>query len=99
MKGAKTGGRSPGTPNKNAGLKRLKTQEFFEKILDDKKESVHWKKFMTGKAPDMVSWQAFKRAVEYKRGMPIQPNEHSGVGGGPIPFTYISSLERPQRQS
>ena len=100
-KGFKTGGRRPGSKNKNTGLKAKKraedTKAFFARILPDERENKLWKKFTTESNINIVNFQAFKLAVAYKRGQPIQP--HTGEDGGPIEFVYRSSLERPPRQS
>lgn len=85
---AKTGGRQKGTPNKSTPEKKEQVADFFHKILDDEVEAKFWRYFMTGyqvvNLPDSsvqiipiplnpVAFSAFKRAVEYKRGMPVQP--------------------------
>lgn len=93
-KGHKTGGRKPGTPNKNALEKRTATQVFFTRILSDKEEEKLWDDFLTGPDPNVVNWQAFKRAVEYKRGMPLQ--QVSGPEGGPIPVQLITNAALPE---
>jgi len=94
---AKTGGRQKGTQNKNTPYKKEQCAEFFRRIMDDEQEAKFWRYFMTGYEAiglpdgsmqivpiplDPVSWQAFKRAVEYKRGMPVQ--SIVGADGGPL---------------
>lgn len=81
-------GRKAGTPNKKTSEIKEATRDFFQRILDDEIEAKFWRYFMTGfetipladgrmeivPVPvDAVSFQAFKRAVEYKRGLPVQP--------------------------
>lgn len=93
----KTGGRRKGTPNKNTAAQREATQDFFARIVDDEVEAKFWRWMMTGYQildgqviaipPNPVAFQAFKRAVEYKRGMPKEVIEHSGPGGTPITHT------------
>jgi len=98
--GKKTGGRTAGTPNKLTVAKREETKSFFEKILDDEVEAKFWRYFMTGYVIDPetkacvplpldpICFAAFKRAVEYKRGMPMQPTEIGGRGGEAISITF-----------
>jgi len=93
QRGFKTGGRAKGTQNKITVATKAETKSFFEKILDDEVEAKFWRYFMTGYLVDSVtnacipyplnpiSFAAFKRAVEYKRGMPMQPTEITGANG------------------
>jgi hypothetical protein len=90
----RVGGRQKGTPNRITAIKHTRIQEYFEKIVDDKREAQLWDHFMTDREPNPVNWQAFKRAVEYKRGMPVQP--HSGEGGGPIQVQLITNSVLPE---
>ncbi len=93
----KTGGRKKGTPNKKTAMEREATAEFFARIIDDEAEAGFWRWFVSGFQivygkvvpipPNPVSFQAFKRAVEYKRGMPKEVIEHTGSGGGPVMHT------------
>lgn len=86
-------GRPAGTQNKTAEAVKAKAVSYFAKLLDDETEAKFWRYFMSGYVVDVeadgtqriipipinpVSWAAFKRAVEYKRGMPVQ----TVVGGG-----------------
>lgn len=90
----KTGGRQKGTPNKKTIAEREATQDFFARIIDDETEANFWRWFTTGFQivdgkvipipPNPVAYQAFKRAVEYKRGMPIQPISGAGEGSSPL---------------
>lgn len=81
-------GRQKGTPNRKTTEIKEATRDFFHRILDDEIEAKFWRFFMTGyeMVPlpdgklqlipipvDPVSFSAFKRAVEYKRGLPVQP--------------------------
>jgi len=81
-------GRTKGTPNKKTTEEREQTQDFFRRIVDDEIEAKFWRYFITGyemiNLPNgsvqivpiplnPVSFSAFKRAVEYKRGLPVQP--------------------------
>lgn len=86
--GSRSGaGRKPGTPNKANMEMRLETKEFFSQLLDDETEARFWRYFMTGYVVDQlpdgttqlvtiplnpIALNAFKRAVEYKRGLPVQ---------------------------
>ncbi len=103
---AKTGGRQRGTQNKNTPEKKEQVAEFFHRILDDEVEAKFWRYFMTGyqvaTLPDgrseiipiplnPVAFSAFRRAVEYKRGMPVQPI--SGPNGGPIPVQIFTNVQ------
>lgn len=93
----KTGGRKKGTPNKKTAAEREATADFFARIVDDEVEANFWRWFITGYQildgkvvaipPNVVSFQAFKRAVEYKRGMPKEVIEHTGANGGRIEHT------------
>ena len=84
---AKTGGRKKGTQNKSTPQKE-RGVSFFQLLIDDETEAEFWRYFMSGYVVDIqedgsekiipipinpISWASFKRAVEYKRGMPIQP--------------------------
>lgn len=88
------GGRQKGTPNKITAIKRTHIQEYFQQIVSDKQESKLWDHFMNSPDPNIVNWQAFKRAVEYKRGMPVQ--QHAGPDGGPIPVQLITNAALPE---
>jgi len=85
---AKTGGRQKGTQNKNTPEKKEQVEQFFHALIDDETEAKFWRYFMSGYVVDIqedgtqriipipldpIKWSSFKRAVEYKRGMPIQP--------------------------
>lgn len=92
--GARPGsGRPKGVQNKIVEYVKVKSVSFFERILDDDTEAKFWRYFMTGYIIDTLPdgsnqiisipvdatcWNAFRRAVEYKRGMPIQPIDFSG---------------------
>lgn len=93
-KGHKTGGRKAGTPNQSTLEKRSATQVFFSSIISDKEEEKLWEHFLYEADPNVVNWQAFKRAVEYKRGMPVQ--QHAGPDGGPIPVQLITNAALPE---
>lgn len=90
----KTGGRKKGTPNKKTSAAREATTDFFARIIDDEVEAGFWRWFISGFQmldgqvipipPTPVAFQAFKRAVEYKRGMPKEVVEHTGANGGGI---------------
>lgn len=73
--------------SKPAGIRKAikeGTAEFFARILDDETEATLWKMFMTGNTEGVlgdadgmkllspVCWAAFKRACEYKHGLPKQ---------------------------
>lgn len=89
-------GRKPGTQNKTAEAVKAKAVSYFERLLDDETEAKFWRYFMTGYVVEVqedgseriipipinpVTWAAFKRAVEYKRGMPVQTVHGSGKDG------------------
>jgi len=84
----KSGGRKQGTPNKTTTQVKEQAQEFFHLLIDDETEAKFWRYFMSGYVVDIqedgtqriipipldpIKWNSFKRAVEYKRGMPVQP--------------------------
>lgn len=104
----KTGGRKKGTANRNTLATREQTKSFFERILDEETEAKFWRYFMSGYVIDpatnqiipiplnVVSFQAFKRAVEYKRGMPVQPTEHSGADGEAIHIRFEAVGANPE---
>ena len=84
----KTGGRQKGTQNRNTPEKKEQVASFFHALIDDETEAKFWRYFMTGYVVetledgsqkiipiplDSTKWASFKRAVEYKRGMPVQP--------------------------
>ena len=87
--GARRGaGRKAGTQNKVTEALKGKSIDFFAAILDDETEARFWRYFMTGYVVDVhedgtsqilpipvnpTCYKAFQRAVEYKRGMPVQP--------------------------
>ena len=69
-------------------ISKKESEDFFAELLDDESEARFWRYFMTGYVIDQlpngayrvipipldsIMWAAFKRAVEYKRGMPVQP--------------------------
>ena len=90
--GFKSGGREKGTPNKNCAAKRESTQEFFRRILDEEAEQKLWQAFFDGVNQNPIAFQAFKRAVEYKRGMPVQSHiveERSMVDYGNLSTSYF----------
>src|SRR5882724_3418298 len=101
--GERRGGRAKGTPNRFGLALREETKSFFEKILDDETEARFWRYFMTGYVIDetpegkmqiipiplnAISWTAFKRAVEYKRGMPVQQAEITGADGSAVTIRF-----------
>lgn len=76
-------GRQKGALGKlQTALKRDSVQFFSERVMDNDTELKLWRFFMTGneegllgdiegvKLINPICWQAFKRAVEYKRGLP-----------------------------
>jgi hypothetical protein len=65
--GQKFGGRQKGTPNKS----RTATSEFFQRILTDTNEEKLWTYFM-GHEDAEIRFKAFRLAIEYKRGKPLQ---------------------------
>lgn len=71
-------GRKKGTPNKISQDARV----VFAGILTDETENKLWERFLNVE-DNRVAWEAFKRAVEYKRGKPTETIEHLG-GDKPI---------------
>lgn len=63
-----------GIPNVKSQRNKENTREYFERMLDDAKEDALWQRFMDATNED-TALRAFLRAVEYKRGKPIQPTE------------------------
>jgi hypothetical protein len=107
---AKTGGRQKGTPNKSTPEKKEQTRAFFRRILDDEIEAKFWRYFMTGYEVvtlpeggqqiipiplDPVAWSCFRRAVEYKRGMPVQLIQHEN--SDELPFKIEVTFCQPQQ--
>jgi len=76
----KSGGRQKGTPNHATVATRKKSKEYFERILDDKRETLLWNRFIDLASQDSINFQAFRLAVQYKRGMPVQPQELKSDG-------------------
>lgn len=89
-------GRKPGVQNKKTEATKAKAISFFEKLLDDETEAKFWRYFMSGYVVEIlengeqkivpiplnpVMFAAFKRAVEYKRGMPVQTVQGTGKSG------------------
>lgn len=72
-----------GIPNKKSAAAKDKTKEFFARMLTDAAEKETWDRFL-GSTTEEVALKAFLRAVEYKRGKPIQPTEVSGMAGESI---------------
>jgi len=98
-------GRKPGTSNRVNQEMRELAKGFFERLLDDETEAKFWRYFMTGWTVDgktgscipipinQVCFNAFKRAVEYKRGMPVQPVASESASG----LTFVFDAVRPER--
>jgi hypothetical protein len=89
----KRGGRKPGSKNKKTIATKQQTQEFFDCIVPDKWEARQWKRFLKSKN-EKICWEAFKLAVAYKRGKPIERSETSGADGAPIPIHFVDSCGR-----
>lgn len=102
----KVGGRRKGTPNKRTSRQRADTREFFDGILDDETEAKFWRYFTTGYEQlettdgrvqivplplNTVAFAAFRRAVEYKRGMPVQITEIAGGQALKIIIEHINA--------
>ena len=68
-KGHKTGGRTKGTLNKATVTER----GFFHGVLPDATEQKLWAYFTGEDQPVEIRLKAFLKAVEYKRGKPVQP--------------------------
>jgi hypothetical protein len=80
--GERRGGRQKGTPNKATTA----TADFFHRVLTDERESELWKFFLDHGDPE-IKFKAFRLSLEYKRGKPVQPMEHTGADGGPVEHT------------
>jgi len=88
-RGGKRKGAGPRGAQQHPFFEKIATGEFFERLIPNDLEIKYWRYFMSGYITeygwdgnpvkiipiplDPIMWQAFKRAVEYKRGMPIQP--------------------------
>lgn len=84
-----------GTKHRVSKASKICTKDYFKRVIDDNEEGRLWKHFLAGNEENVIAWNAFKRAVEYKRGMPIQPKELSGDDGGPIAVTVdVSAIPR-----
>lgn len=83
-----------------AGSKNIKTQaakdntrSFFVRMLSDAAEENLWKRFLESNDEDLA-FRAFIRAVEYKRGKPVQPVSTDGEGV----VAVIMDAPRPERR-
>ena len=82
----KTGGRTAGTPNKRTQLEEILA------AIDPTDGRVYWEQLHNLAALPHPDTQARIKALalllSYKYGKPIERQEHSGPGGGPIPYTW-----------
>jgi hypothetical protein len=67
-KGRKTGGRKPGSLNKAT----LEVKEILARVFTDEVEEADWRKWRKHKN-ETIAWEAFKLAMAYKHGKPVQP--------------------------
>ena len=101
-------GRPAGRQNKVAEALKANSVRFFDKLIDDETEAKFWRYFMTGWMFDeethaciplplnRICFDAFKRAIEYKRGMPIQTKEPEGILQ-PMDFDDLESPNEPSQ--
>lgn len=86
MKGKKTGGRVAGVPNRRTQLEDVLTK------IDPTDGEVYWTQLHAIAALPHDDAHARLKALSlvfaYKYGKPIERQEHSGPGGGPIPYTW-----------
>jgi len=75
--------REAGHRNVKTKFAKDATKDYFVRMLTDAAESETWARFLASE-DENVALKAFLRAVEYKRGKPIQPTEVSGINGEPI---------------
>jgi len=79
-----------GSPNAKSQRNKETTKEFFVRMLTDASETDSWARFLASE-DENVALKAFLRAVEYKRGKPVQPTsaidsgEAFGFGDSPKP--------------
>jgi len=81
-----------GIANVKTASAKKNTQELFAEMLTNAAEDELWKRFMASEDEDLA-FRAFIKAVEYKRGKPIQPV--SGPSGGAIPITVVTNAALP----
>ena len=85
-KGFKTGGRVAGTPNKSSVLQAVL------KELDPTGGKSYWQQvhaIATGQHDDVhARLKALTLMLAYIEGKPVDRQEHTGPGGGPIPYTW-----------
>ena len=61
-----------GSKNFKSQAAKQNTKDFFVRMLSDSAEETLWKRFLESEDED-IAFRAFLRAVEYKRGKPVQP--------------------------
>lgn len=90
-----------GIPNVKSLAAKENTKEYFARMLDDAREDLLWKRFLDS-TDDEIALRTFLRAVEYKRGKPIQPTESTparegfmDVGALPIPADESRNANKP----
>jgi hypothetical protein len=84
-------GRPLGSKPVKSQRARENTQEFFCRMLTDAAETETWNRFLQSNNEE-IALRAFLRAVEYKRGKPIQPTDNYSkqttlvMGALPVPI-------------
>ena len=81
--GRKTGGRQKGTPNKAAGEIGVRCRALLE---SDGYQQYFKHRLEVGQLPPMLEALTW----HYAYGKPIERQEHSGPGGGPLTLTWKS---------
>lgn len=69
-----------GRKNVKSQAAKESTKAFFTRMLDNSAEEVMWKRFLDSTDED-VALKSFLRAVEYKRGKPVQPTAKADESG------------------
>lgn len=81
-----------GVPNKKTQAAKENTKAFFARMLNDAAEQQTWDRFLASESEE-IALKAFLRAVEYKRGKPIQPVARGEDTGE---FFVVSDGPRPE---
>jgi hypothetical protein len=84
IQGEHRGGRKKGSRNKVTKGAR----DYFASIFTEEMENQGWDKFLNHENPQ-IAFEAFKRAVEYKRGKPISRTELTGSKNAEAPAIRV----------
>lgn len=87
MQGRHTGGHNGGRPKGSKNKRTELAQDFLAKVLSDRVEKRSWQRFLNS-GDEKTAFEAFKLAVQYKRGCPPKSLEVSG-GGEPLQVELV----------